>query len=185
MAKRSNPRRAGSRKRRPAPRPASQEPAVERAGAVAPPTAKEAPAGSGYRAPGSFGPRPQPPWYPLPLSELLILIGAIATAVGMARGPERNVATIIAGLGAVMLGTAEFSLREHLSGYRSHTIMLALLPVLALHTIVVLVVAAFANVRYLSVGFLVVDIALFWVLFRVLRERFQDARREKIQEVRR
>ena len=53
--------------------------------------------------------------------------------------PERGgaiggCALLIAGLGAVLIGTVEVTLREHLSGYRSHTIMLALLPTVVLYT---------------------------------------------------
>ena len=37
---------------------------------------------------------------------------------------------LFAGIAAVLIGTVEVTLREHLSGYRSHTLILALLPVI-------------------------------------------------------
>src|SRR5207248_3828483 len=95
-------------------------------------------------APGSApGERPRPPWYPLPLSELLILVGAIGTVIGLRRGVSHGGPVLFAGLAAVIVGTVEVTLREHLGGYRSHTIILALLPTIVFHSAVALVVAAF------------------------------------------
>jgi hypothetical protein len=129
----------------------------------------------------SAGQRPKPPWYPLPLSELLILVGIVGTVVGLRRGISGGGPVLFAGLAAVMLGTAEVTLREHLSGYRSHTLLLALLPTVVFHAAVVLIVAAFTPVpRALNVALLPVDAALFAFLFKVLRARFIDARRERI-----
>ena len=79
------------------------------------------------------GERPRPPWYPLPLSELLILVGAIGTVVGLRRGISHGGPVLFAGLAAVMIGTIEVTLREHLSGYRSHALILALLPTIVFH----------------------------------------------------
>jgi hypothetical protein len=124
------------------------------------------------------GERPPAPWHPLPLSELLILIGAIAVIVALARGPERNVALLIAGLVAVAIGTVEVTLREHLSGYRSHTIVLSLLPVVALDSAVALLVAPFTTA--LKLALLAVDAAIVVFLYRLLRARFLDARRERV-----
>jgi hypothetical protein len=127
--------------------------------------------------------RPQPPWYPLPLSELLILVGVIATVIGLIRSRHGFAAggpTLFAGVGAVLIGTVEVALREHLGGYRSHTLILSLLPVIVFHTAVVLIVAAFGSPpRVLTIGLLPVDVALFALLFKLLRARFADARRER------
>jgi hypothetical protein len=133
-----------------------------------------------YRDPLSVGERPQAPWHPLPLSELLILVGAIGVVVGLVRGPEANRSAIIAGVLAVGIGTIEVSLREHLSGYRSHTLLLALLPVIVFHSAVVLIVAALTRVpKVLNVGLLLVDAALGTILFKLLRTRYLDGRRER------
>lgn len=183
MAKRNTGRR-GSRKRRPAPQPrpagesAAEKPVKQRPRPESP-AAKSAP--GGYRDPGSVGERPRSLWHPLPLSELLILVGAIGTIVGIRRGISHGGPVLIAGLAAVVIGTVEVSLREHLSGYRSHTIMLALLPVIALHSIVVLGLAAFTTVPpIVNVAMLAVDGAVFAVLYKLLRARFLDARRERV-----
>jgi hypothetical protein len=133
--------------------------------------------------PSSHDERPRAPWHPLPLSELLILVGTIATAIGLHRashGFAAGAPALIAGVAAVMIGTVEVTLREHRSGFRSHTLILALLPVVAFHSAVILIVAAFtAAPRALSIGLLPLDVALFALLFKVLRARFADARRER------
>jgi len=147
----------------------------ERARAHARPSGEQRP----FRAPQSLGERPQAPWHPLPLSELLILVGAIATVIGFTRGEGGHVVLFV-GIGAVTIGTTEVSLREHLSGYRSHTIILALIPTLVFHSVVVLIVAGFTRVpAVLNLGLLVLDAAVFAVVFKYLRTRFIDARRER------
>jgi hypothetical protein len=106
-------------------------------------------------------------------------VGALATVIGLARG-EGGHAVLLAGLGAAAVGTIEVTLREHLAGYRSHTILLALLPAIVFHTCVVLLVAAFAAVpRALDLGLLVVDVAIFALCFRALRARYIDAARRR------
>jgi hypothetical protein len=135
----------------------------------------------GFKDPQSLGERPEPPWHPVPLSELLILAGAIGTVVGLNRGISHGGPPLIAGLAAVVIGTAEVTLREHLSGFRSHTLILALLPTIAFHSTVVLIVAAFTTTpRALNVALLFLDAAIFAFLFKLLRARFQDARRERV-----
>jgi hypothetical protein len=135
----------------------------------------------GFKDPQSLGERPEPPWHPVPLSELLILAGAIGTVVGLSRGISHGGPPLIAGLAAVVIGTAEVTLREHLSGYRSHTLILALLPTIVFHSAVVLIVAAFTTTpRALNVALLFIDAAIFAFLFKLLRARFQDARRERV-----
>jgi hypothetical protein len=125
------------------------------------------------------GERPRAPWHPLPLSELLILVGGIATIIGFTRG-EGGHTVLLAGIGAAAIGTIEVTVREHLSGYRSHTLILALLPALVFHSAVILVVALFTRVpRVLNLGLLPLDVALYAYLFRLLRSRFGDARRER------
>ncbi|HWX73677.1 MAG TPA: hypothetical protein VNZ05_00125 [Solirubrobacteraceae bacterium] len=124
------------------------------------------------------GKRPPAPWSPLPLSELLILIGAIGTIVGLSRGASNGLPPLIAGLAAVAIGTVEVTLREHLSGYRSHTIVLAMLPVVVLDSAVVLLVAPFGT--GLKLGLLAVDVAIVAALYKLLRARFLDARRERV-----
>jgi hypothetical protein len=134
--------------------------------------------GRGLDTLSPVGERPPAPWHPVPLSELMILIGTVAALVAVARGPARNLALLAVGLAAVAIGTVEVTLREHLSGYRSHTIVLSLLPVVVLDSAVVLLLAPFGAGAKLIM--LVVDVALVVVLYRVLRARFLDARRERV-----
>ena len=173
MAKHNSARHGRSRKRRPAPSGARR--------AAKPPVS--ASAASTAKQPLAADERPQAPWHPLPLSELLILVGAIAVVVGLSRSKHGFAAggpTLLAGIGAAMIGTIEVTLREHRGGYRSHTLMLAGLPVIVFHSAVILIVAAFIAVpRALSIGLLPLDVALFAVLFKLLRGRFADARRER------
>jgi hypothetical protein len=144
------------------------------------------PSSGGYRDPLSVGERPRAPWHPLPLSELLILVGAIATIIGFRRG-EAGQAVLFAGIGAVAIGTIEVTWREHMSGYRSHAIILALLPTLVFHSVVGVSLATFTNVPRapVNVALLLIDVALFAFLYKVLRARFLDARRERTFAARR
>lgn len=134
-----------------------------------------------FRDPLSVGERPRAPWHPWPLSEMLILIGGVGAAVGFARLGHGGIANggpvLFAGLAAVVLGTLEITWREHNAGYRSHTLILALLPVVVFHSVLALGLAAFMTVpRLLNVGLLFVDAAIFAILFKLLRARFLDAR---------
>jgi len=132
--------------------------------------------GRGLTGTLALGERPQAPWHPLPLSELLILIGAIATVVGFLRG-ESGIPLVFAGVGAVLIGTVEVTVREHLSGYRAHTLMLALLPAIALYTGIVFLARPPLAV---NIALLAVAVALAVFLFKALRARFLDARRERV-----
>ncbi len=176
MAKRNTGRRGRQRKRRPGSQGAREAPA--RAEPVARPSVRAARALGDLKAAGE---RPQAPWHPLPLSELLILIGAIGAMVAFLRGIEKHGALVGASIGAVAIGTIEVTLREHLSGFRSHTLMLSAIPAVVFHTAVVLVVLVVANQApsWLSIALLPLDVALVLVCFKLLRARYADARRER------
>ncbi len=127
------------------------------------------------------GERPPAPWHPLPLSELLILVGGVGAVIGLTRLGHGGIANggpaLFAGLGAVIVGTLEIAWREHRTGYRSHALLLALLPVVVFHTVAILGLAAFTNVpRIVNFALLVLDAAIFAVLFKLLRAGFLDAR---------
>jgi hypothetical protein len=100
--------------------------------------------------------------------------------VGLGRGISHGGPPLLTGIAAVLIGTVEVTLREHLSGYRSHALILALMPVVVFHIAVVLIVGALTSVpRLLNVGLLALDAALFGFLFKLLRARFLDARRKR------
>lgn len=125
----------------------------------------------------SFGERPRAPWHPLPLSEVLILAGGIAAAIGLRRGFHGGPTLMLVGICALALGAFEVSLREHRTGYRSHTVLLSFLPVVVFHTAAALLVGAFASSpRLLNLALLAIDVPLFFLLFRAWRSRFLDAR---------
>lgn len=177
MAKRNTGRRGHSRKRRPTPQVAHDS--APRAAPVARP-AQHSPRALG-ESKAAAGERPQAPWHPLPLSELLIFAGMIGALVAFLRGVEGNAALLGAGIAAVAIGTIEVALREHLGGFRSHTLMLAVIPAVVFHSLVVLVVLAVAGraPRWLNIALLPLDVALVIVCFRLLRARYLDARRER------
>lgn len=140
------------------------------------------------RVPAGAAPeRPRPPWHPIPLAEILILAGAVSLLVGLGRGPTTGGRTpLLLGIVAVGVGTIEFSVREHVSGFRSHTIMLALLPVVVFHTLAVLVVSSFTPVtREITFVTLIADVAVFAVVVRLLRLRMREGRQQQVSGVRR
>lgn len=176
VAKPSPGRRARSRKRRPD-RQRRRERPPERRG----------PARGSQRHVGittdlkAAGERPPPPWHPVPLSELLILIGIVGAVVAWARGYESHGALLGASIGAVVLGTLEVSVREHLSGFRPHTGLLAVIPPLVLHSGVVLVLLATSGrvPAWLNYALLPLDVLLAALGFKLLRARFVRARRAR------
>ena len=77
--------------------------------------------------------RPRAPWHPFPLVELSVLIGLILLIGGLIRwddagGPEM----LVSGMVLASLGGLETALREHFGGFRSHALMLAAVPAVAL-----------------------------------------------------
>ena len=67
---------------------------------------------------------PPPPWHPLPLAEMAIVFGFIAILVAAVLTDRDGV---MAGFLLIVLGTAEFSFREHRHGFRSHSTVLAMI----------------------------------------------------------
>lgn len=64
---------------------------------------------------------PKAPWHPLPLAEAAIVLGLLAILLAAVLTDRDG---IYAGFLLIMLGTAEFSWREHRHGYRSHATIL-------------------------------------------------------------
>jgi hypothetical protein len=84
---------------------------------------------------GARGERPLPPWGTFPLTEIVIGVGAVAAVVGLVIGPARGLPITAGGVVACLMAVLEFTLRDHLSGYRSHSLVLALLFMVAFHSI--------------------------------------------------
>jgi hypothetical protein len=116
--------------------------------------------------------RPRPIWHPWPLTEVALGLGVLITAIGFIRGLDGGAALIGAGVLMATAGVIELCAREHFSGFKSHTLLLAFLPVVALHTVVALYVTdAYAG----PVSFLA-DLAVFGLLAMVLLDRYRKAR---------
>jgi hypothetical protein len=120
---------------------------------------------------GTVGDRPPSPFGGLPVSEIAIFAGAVALIVGLAQGGGP---AVIAGVVLCGLGVLEVTAREHFSGYRSHSTLLAGIPAVAVE---VAVVTAFGrNTAVLGLAV----IPVFVILFLLLRRRFELARHARV-----
>src|SRR3954470_24224506 len=74
--------------------------------------------------------RPKPPWHPVPLVELSVLVGLVLIVMGFVSGidGERGRTALLCGLALASLGGLDTALREHFAGFRSHSTLLAGLP---------------------------------------------------------
>src|SRR4051794_8970456 len=73
----------------------------------------------------SFEDRPPAPWGSFPLVEIVVFIALCLIVAGFfVRGP-RGGTMLVGGLVLGSLGGLELSIREHFSGFRSHTTLLA------------------------------------------------------------
>lgn len=120
--------------------------------------------------------RPRAPWHPLPVTEIVLMAGVAGVIVGMSRGPDRGKAALLLGLGLCVLSVAELTMREHMSGYRSHTLLLAFIPVVVTETVVAIVSGDRTAARIA----LVPEAIMFGLLFRFLRVRFHTARARRL-----
>ena len=127
---------------------------------------------------GTVGERPASPFAGLPVSEIAILAGGVAFVVGgipVLSGRTPGPALIV-GIIVVALGVIEVTAREHFSGYRSHTTLLAAIPTVGLEVALV----ATAGSRTTRGALLVVIVPVFGGLFYVLRRAFIAARQRRI-----
>jgi hypothetical protein len=127
----------------------------------------------GQRQLGREGTRPEGPFGAVPVSEVAILLGIIGAVVGFLNGGGP---ALVVGLVVCALGVCEITAREHFSGYRSHTALLAAIPAVAIEAGLV---AIFGEPK--QRGFLlVVVVPVFSALFWVLRRRFMTARQARV-----
>jgi hypothetical protein len=106
------------------------------------------------------------------VSEIAIVIGTVGIIVG---GAAKVAPALLAGVIVCTLAVAEFSAREHFSGYRSHTLLLAAIPAVAVGAAVVALVGG--SVDRSTIIFVVVPIFAILALF--LRKRFRTARHSR------
>jgi hypothetical protein len=128
---------------------------------------------AGERVLGTVGERPQSPFGGLPVSELLIFAGGIAVVVGFIGNAKP---ALVVGLVVVALGVIEFTAREHFSGYRSHTTLLAGIPTVA---VVAGLIAAIGSHTTRGIV-LALAVPIFAGLFWVLRRFFLVARQRRV-----
>jgi len=81
--------------------------------------------------------RPPALWAPFPLTELLVLAGLILMVWGfLSGGGSAANGKLAAGLAVASIAGLELAIREHITGFRSHTTLLA--GALAIATILIL-----------------------------------------------
>jgi len=117
----------------------AQERAAARTQARAPDTAPQSPpAAPQPRPPGRASrldvrdgvARPDAVWAPFPLTEIGMAVGLALFALGFA---SSAIELFLTGVGVLVVVVAELCLREHFAGFRSHSLLLGLLPVSAVH----------------------------------------------------
>jgi hypothetical protein len=73
--------------------------------------------------------RPKAPWHPFPLVELCALLGIVLLILGVINiDNDRGPLFLVTGMALGSLAGLDTALREHFSGYRSHSTVLAGIP---------------------------------------------------------
>src|SRR4051812_41907211 len=143
------------------------------------PVRRAAPAKTAPRRGGrpSIDDRPKPPWHPVPLVELCVLVGIVLLVLGAINlQSDRGKLLLVLGMGLGSLGGLDTALREHLAGYRSHTTVIAALP-----AVTAAAAAYFARAPWIVVVVAAVGIfaAVFWWMRRVFMRNASRARRAR------
>lgn len=147
----------------------------KRATAPAPPAAiePEQPRRAAPRRRARRGEAPKPIWAPFPLVELAILLGLVFITGGLIWGGSQGRTLLACGVVVVCLASLELAIREHVTGYRSHSALLALVPAavtLALLITLVDLPGTPATERLVGLGLAGV---VFLICFLALRELFR------------
>jgi hypothetical protein len=122
---------------------------------------------------GVYGERPPGPFGPVPVSEIAIFVGGLATLIGLVSAATP---ALVTGVIVCTLGVVEVTAREHLSGYRSHATLLAAVPAVAIG---VVMIALFGD-SLRRATLLAVVVTVFGILFWLLRKRFRTARQARV-----
>lgn len=122
---------------------------------------------------GTYGERPANPFGGVPVAEVAIVAGAVAAIYGFVASAGLAVAV---GIGLCTLGVLEFSAREHFTGYRSHTVLLAAIPAIGVGVALIALLSGSVTRGPLLGVVVVVFIVCFWLL----RKRFRLARQARI-----
>jgi hypothetical protein len=113
---------------------------------------------------------PKPIWAPLPITELLILAGLVAAAIGLF---SKSTGLIVGGLAMLVVSSLELAVREHLAGYRSHTSLISAVAAMACAVGLGLLLNL-ADVGLPQWPLLFVAVLVFAGMFRVLRQTFKE-----------
>jgi hypothetical protein len=122
---------------------------------------------------GAVGEPPPNRFGGVPVSELLILAGIVALVFWLVVG---GTPALIVGILVILLGVLEFTSREHLSGYRSHTVLLSAVPAVVVAGIAITI----SGERSGDAPLLATAIPVFLLAFFPLRRRFQSARQARV-----
>jgi hypothetical protein len=126
-----------------------------------------------HRSLGTVGERPPGIFGGVPVSEFAIFAGLISLVVGMINhgGSALELGIIVMGL-----GVTEVTAREHFSGFKSHTTLLALMPAVIVEAIYALVIGV-PNQRILL---LAPVLPIFGLCYYLLRRHFRIARHARV-----
>jgi hypothetical protein len=138
-------------------------PAAPSAPSVAGPRPHAAPRGA--RAPMAEAPRA--PWSPFPLVEVCVLLAVVLLGAGLLMDGGRRTVLLACGIALASLAGLELSIREHFSGFRSHSALLAGAAAV-LVAVPLYFLTALAQVALLAVGALV-----YTACFAALRRSFR------------
>jgi uncharacterized membrane protein HdeD (DUF308 family) len=125
---------------------------------------------------GAVGEPPPNPFGGVPVAELLILSGIVALVVWLVVG---GTPALVVGIVVILAGVLEFTVREHVSGYRSHTVLLSAIPAVAVAAVAITA----SGERSGDAPMLATAIPVFLLLFFPLRRRFQTARQARVARV--
>lgn len=109
----------------------------------------------------------------MPVSEIAILAGIVAVVVGWLRS---STPALVTGTIICVLAVTELTAREHFSGFRSHSTLLAAIPAVAVEAFYGLVIGP-PSPRALL---LVPIVPVFGVCFWLLRRSFRSARHARV-----
>ncbi len=113
--------------------------------------------------------RPKAPWHPFPLVELCVLAGIVFIVLGFLDFDDRNGRLLLVmGLVLSSLAGLDTAVRDHFSGFRSHTLLLAGVP-----TVLTAAGLFYARAPWPAVlaGALAVLIASVWIFATQFRKR--------------
>ena len=115
--------------------------------------------------------RPPPLWAPFPLTELLVLAGLVLMVWGFLEGGGQAAnAKLAAGLAIASLAGLELAIREHVTGFRSHTTLLS--GAVSIATILTLGLGlGFNTLGPLLIAALLAFVASFLALRRLFKSR--------------